>query len=644
MNRVPGRVPGAGGSRILSGVGCTVSVVSRRQRIPEDLADIPPGPHLTSVLAGIELSRLDGFDAVQVLRAQYRQLNHDRAALMATMTEIGLCDVGPDGELPRRSTPDEFAADDIRAALVLTRRAAEAQFGLAYDLCSRLPAVHAAMTAGVCDEPRARIFSEWTLDLSGPQARALCDRLLPRLAELTTGALIEAIKKCAIALDPDWARRRYEQAVADRKVVGHRNPDGSANLSGYHLPVDRVAAAGARIDVLAKAAKRAGSPRPIDHLRAELFLGMTDGTYTGCDDATILELLLATGDDTGTGEHDAAGTGDQQPAAEPAATAPASGCGAATAPAGGPTPDDVCDDGRSTEERGDEPDTGVTTSGRGRGGIELRGRLSTLLGRDQYPGEIAGWGPVHAELARDLILTLARAEWRFAITDDHGHLRHAGITCARPTGSPRGTNRSRDVVELQVPATLLGTLAAGESADTGRWAPVIADLARQHADLEQNAQTGTDPFAADADRRHPGAAQRRHLQVRDRRCIGPCCRTPARATDQDHTRDHHQGGPTLAYNLGGACRHDHRLKGEGGWTLVQPEPGHFRWTSRLGHTYHVHPEPVTEPLPDPIPRNRDPFPLITPDEGDWEHGHVLEHPPPEPEPPPYHPDTGIPPF
>ena len=39
-----------------------------------------------------------------------------------------------------------------------------------------------------------------------------------------------------------------EQAVAERKVVGYRNPDGSANLSGYNLPVDRVAAASGHID------------------------------------------------------------------------------------------------------------------------------------------------------------------------------------------------------------------------------------------------------------------------------------------------------------------------------------------------------------------------------------------------------------
>ncbi|MGH3721873.1 MAG: DUF222 domain-containing protein [Pseudonocardiaceae bacterium] len=129
----------------------------------------------------------------------------------------------------------QFSADEVRAALVLTRRAADAQFWLAYDLLTRLPAVHAAMGAGVLDEPRARVLSEWTTELHPEVARAVCDELVPRAPRLTTGQLIEQIKKLTIALYPDWARRRYEHALADRKVVGHRNPDGSANLSGYNL-------------------------------------------------------------------------------------------------------------------------------------------------------------------------------------------------------------------------------------------------------------------------------------------------------------------------------------------------------------------------------------------------------------------------
>ncbi|MGH3837564.1 MAG: hypothetical protein ACRDSF_17950 [Pseudonocardiaceae bacterium] len=67
-------------------------------------------------------------------------------------------------ELPRRAAPDEFSADEVRAVLVWTRRAVDAQFWLAHDVLARLPAAHAAMDAGALDEPRARVLSEWTTD------------------------------------------------------------------------------------------------------------------------------------------------------------------------------------------------------------------------------------------------------------------------------------------------------------------------------------------------------------------------------------------------------------------------------------------------------------------------------------------------
>ncbi|MBV9142507.1 MAG: DUF222 domain-containing protein [Pseudonocardiales bacterium] len=385
------------------------------QVIPAALADIPPGPRLAHVLSEIDLARLSGFDCVEVLKAQYRQVNHERARLLAAMVEVGLCGVGPDPdeELRRMRIPDEFSADEVRAALVLTRRAANAQFWLAHDLLTRLPAVHAAMDAGVLDEPRARVLSEWTTELHPETARAVCAELLPRAPELTTGQLIEQIKKLAIALDPDWARRRYEQALAERKVVGHRNPDGSANLSGCNLPVDRVAAACGRIDALAKAAKHAGDPRPIDHIRADLFLGMTDGTYAGLDDKAILNHLRTTHgnegepDDTGTDGDDGQGPKDD--------TGPDGG-GAAVGDCC--TPDDLAQRGPA--------DTGM----------ELRVRLSTLLGCDEYPAELAGWGPVHAELARDLATSLGGAQWRFAITDEHGQRRARAAQPLRNHPSP----------------------------------------------------------------------------------------------------------------------------------------------------------------------------------------------------------------
>jgi hypothetical protein len=186
-------------------------------------------------------------------------------------------------------------------------------------------------------------------------------------------------------------------------------------------------------------------------------------------------------------------------------------------------------------------------------------------------------------------------------------------------------------VELQIPAAALGELLSNPDA-LGGWKPVITDLAQQYA-------RGQQPLDGDPTRRSPGAVLRRHVQIRDRYCIMIGCRSPARDADADHTNDHARGGVTTERNLGHACRHDHRVKHDGGWRLDQPKPGKFRWTSRLGHTYLVHPPPITEALPDPIPRTAQAPPLLAPLDDDltiWQDGPPERDtgPPPQPLPSP----------
>ncbi|MBV9011413.1 MAG: HNH endonuclease [Pseudonocardiales bacterium] len=314
---------------------------------------------------------------------------------------------------------------------------------------------------------------------------------------------------------------------------------------------------------------------------------MTDGTYTGLDDATILQRLRAThGNEDGV--DDTAAEGDEDSGA-------AEGTRAAA-------------DDRAQRR----------PAGRG---MELRVRLSTLFGRDEYPAELAGWGPVHAELARKLVTTLGGAQWRFAITDAQGQLLHCGSSRARPAGAPTCMASCRAIVELQIPATTLGDLTSGDPEELGSWGPVITDLDHQYTSAQRS--------AGDPTRRFPSAALRRHIGIRDRSCVMIGCRAPASSTDTDHTLDHAHGGATVDHNLGTVCRHDHRLKHDGGWQLHQPQPGLFHWISRLGHVYPLHTRPIIEPLPDPIPRPGPAAPLFVRPDGDWEKSTIWDDTPPE---------------
>jgi 5-methylcytosine-specific restriction endonuclease McrA len=87
-------------------------------------------------------------------------------------------------------------------------------------------------------------------------------------------------------------------------------------------------------------------------------------------------------------------------------------------------------------------------------------------------------------------------------------------------------------------------------------------------------------------------------------CSFPHCRRPADSSDLDHTVEYvppDQGGPpgqTSTENLAPLCRHDHRAKTHPSppgrpWAVRGLSPGHWLWTSPLGHHYLVHPDGTT---------------------------------------------------
>src|SRR5258705_1577297 len=242
------------------------------------LAQTPAGPSLAARLADLDVSTLTDFECVEVLRARYRQASHERGELFAVITEV-IDRANRDDPSPDRAGPDWQGTAEVGAALVLTSRAADDLCGLATDLVRRRPAVQAALTDGVIDQPRARVFNSGTGELSDEHAAAVVAALLPKAPRMTTGALMAAIRRHAIALDPNWARRRYEKALRGRRVAGSVGHDGAANLAGYDLPPDQVAAACAPLHALAKTAKHAGHPPPIAHQRAHPFPGLTHCSY-----------------------------------------------------------------------------------------------------------------------------------------------------------------------------------------------------------------------------------------------------------------------------------------------------------------------------------------------------------------------------
>jgi hypothetical protein len=204
-----------------------------------------------------ELAGLTGHQVVGVLRERYAEQARGQAATLAAVWETVRC---ADADSTDRLTdPDEWSVDEVRAALGLTRAAAQRLADDAHAMFHRLPELGEAMAAGRLDLPRARTIADWTTELSVEHAHQVAAQVLPlceleQQTRLTTGQLQEEIKRQAIALDPEWARRRYEGSLANRKIIASRTAEGTAKLSGTNLPLEAVAAAAARYDSLAMAA------------------------------------------------------------------------------------------------------------------------------------------------------------------------------------------------------------------------------------------------------------------------------------------------------------------------------------------------------------------------------------------------------
>ncbi|MEJ3746832.1 DUF222 domain-containing protein, partial [Actinomycetes bacterium KLBMP 9797] len=167
--------------------------------LPDELALIPPGPHLATVLAAVDVSMLDDQDLVRYAQARQRQLAHDNAQLLSVLHELGRRgDEAIGGDPAER----RWAQVEVAFAMRWTKTAASIQLGLADDLVERLPAVFAALDQGEIDAPKARVMSELTLCLPTPAARQVIDEIIGEAPRLTTGQLRARLTKLVFAADP----------------------------------------------------------------------------------------------------------------------------------------------------------------------------------------------------------------------------------------------------------------------------------------------------------------------------------------------------------------------------------------------------------------------------------------------------------
>ncbi|WP_433786030.1 hypothetical protein ACQPX6_05500 [Actinomycetospora sp. CA-101289] len=539
--------------------------------LPEGVATTPPGAALGALLEQVDPRTVSPHDTVVLVRAWRRQLSHHEARFALAAREAALAD--PDRPGGRREGMGEFSADELRVVLHESRTRVGKLLGQADTAIAAIPPLWAAWDAGRIDTDRVRICVTWTSSLSAEHAARVVREVLPEAPRLTLSGLIDRIQQLASGLDPGWAARLYDNARRQRRVRTRRTEAGTLNLSALDLPLDAGCRSAAHIDAMAVRAKALGHPGLIDTIRTDILLALLSPRGAGHDDDTVIAAVIAAADPADPpGRRSPQHVGRTRPAREPAE-----------------------DDG--------EPDGEPARPGGGprRSRIELRVGLLTLLGLDEKPATMPGYGVVHSVLARQFARQLCSAQWRVAVTDDQGLPVAALLLRRRPRGyattppeDPSDTPviGPRPIVELHIDETALDRLRPAEHPG---WTEVIEELQAQYA-----AWRPPEPESAtEAARRLPPEALTRWIQVRDRTCVFPPCRASSVAADIDHTRAATTGGPTAGANLGALCRHDHRLKHEAGWHLDQTAPGTFTWTSPTGHTYRQHPQAAAPDIPPP---------------------------------------------
>lgn len=270
------------------------------------IESIPPGPFLAVVLEGVDRSRLNGHDVVRLLKARERQIAHCQAGSIADMVEMSYSAPGAaDSEPERLAEQFEYAADELRPALTLSRRAAEYRLCDATDMTERLPEVWGLLDRGLIDVSKARAFSAGTGHLPTETARRVVAQLADVAPRLTVGQLKARIRKLCVTVDPEDARKREETAHDERRLAIEPTPEGTAILHLYGLKMGDARAIGRRVNghmISLKKEDRSG--RTHDQLRADiardLLLGaLSTGGGRGLVDIHVSASTLDGGSEPG---------------------------------------------------------------------------------------------------------------------------------------------------------------------------------------------------------------------------------------------------------------------------------------------------------------------------------------------------------
>lgn len=455
------------------------------------LAALPVGPELLTALVAVELSGLDAYDTVAVITGWERLARWASAAQLAAMAELPerdeyqACRSPQDSEALHSHDPVDPAGDELSLALQLSPGRAKATLVQAQELTSVLPDTLAALSEGKIDVRRAGKIADHTRILDVEARRRVEAVVLPKAHRQTVTQLERALQRAVIVADPAAAERRRETASRGRRVERPRpssdgGSDGQAYLSLVGPAEDVIALytavnAAARHQRVLEKAPVPGVPdglverRTLDQLRFDILttVGWTalQNRHLGCCNPTC------THPDAAASSPAAPETKAQEPPGNvPARNGPSLEgipvvrvswarlvVDQARAQITG-TPDTfdwfnqttTTDSAASNEP--DDLDAGGEVGSpmcfplgtrRGRAvSVNMTIPITALIGADDQPGELDGFGPVTATAIRD---TAWRGLLHRVVTDPIGEPLAYGRTTYRPPPELAEHIATRDV-------------------------------------------------------------------------------------------------------------------------------------------------------------------------------------------------------
>jgi hypothetical protein len=370
---------------LLDGLAASYAAAPAAGVLPFAVAELPPGPELAALLARCDVSQTaDAYDVVEAV-AGWQQL----AAWVAAGEARALAELAGRAELRPADTgyrsvnPITNTAVVVAGRCQLTARQAENDVGHAVQLVVDFPDTWAALSAGLIDLRQVRAITD---ELGGqdPAIRARVEAaVLPVAPTMDSVALRKLIKRLLHELAPVETAERHRVARDRRHVSVTPASDGMAFLEAL-LPAEDAVAINTALNVAAADAKRAdaaaGLPsRTKDQRRADALAELGWAALAACADA-------ATGH-----------------AAEPTETV-------------GPT--------TPSQSTGGAPRRRPVA-------VNVTIPFTALAGLSDEPGELDGYGPIPAHVARELA---AGGVWRWLRTDPGtGQLLDLGRTKYRPT-------------------------------------------------------------------------------------------------------------------------------------------------------------------------------------------------------------------